>query len=531
MAKNNLLKGTFILTIAGLVTRILGFFYKIYLSRVLTTETLGIYQLIFPVYGLCFTLYASGIQTALSTLVAAHYGQKSRTVNEKERETGKRKKTPVKDILQIGFLSSLSIALLCSNIVYCFSDFIACHLIHETACKASLEILAYVFPFCSITSCINGYYYGRKKAAVPAVTQLLEQIARILFVCIVAVFWGKNNITLTCEIAVWGIVAGEIVSCLFNLVSLILSLYLEKKHTYAQDNAGTSYFFLFKQLIKLAVPLTANRFFINLLHSIEAVLIPYMLKCYGLSNEGALSVYGILTGMSMAFILFPSTLTNSLSVLLLPSVSEAKSKNDYHYIQTTTETSIKYTLLIGIFSTGIFLIYGSYMGEVFFHSRLAGDFLMILSWLCPFLYLTTTFGSVINGLGNTYTTFFNSTVGLGIRIAFICLLIPKIGIKGYFVGMLASQLITTFLDYYALQKEIKFHMNAVKWICIPFLFVYILGKAGGRLYHFMLPQISFSPVYLLFLVCCGILMCYLVLLKCFGIISVKEFSYRAKKQK
>ena len=68
--KNAILKGTFILTITGLLTRILGFFYRIYLADAIGAEMLGIYQLIFPVYGICYTIYASGIQTAVSKLVA-----------------------------------------------------------------------------------------------------------------------------------------------------------------------------------------------------------------------------------------------------------------------------------------------------------------------------------------------------------------------------------------------------------------------------------------------------------------------------
>lgn len=516
MTKNNLLKGTFILTIAGLITRIMGFFYKIYLSRILTAETLGVYQLIFPIYGLCFTLYASGLQTALSTLIASYYGKKSKNIVCN---------SSIKNILQIGFLTSVCIALLCSNIIYYFSDFIACNLIQEKACKSSLEILAFVFPFCSLTSCINGYYYGRKKAAVPAITQLLEQIARILFVYFFAIYFGKNNITLTCDIAVWGIVIGEVISCFYNLLSLLCLLHKEKKAGSTTPCKKNSSYFLFRQLTTLAAPLTANRFFINLLHSIEAVLIPYMLKRYGFSNENALSIYGILTGMSMAFILFPSTVTNSLAVLLLPSVSEAKSKNDYQYIKTATETSIKYTLLIGSFSTGIFLIYGSHMGTLFFHSSLAGNFLMILSWLCPFLYLTTTFSSIINGLGNTYTTFFNSTIGLGIRIFFICILIPKTGIRGYFIGLLLSQLVTTFLDYFTLKKYINFQLHLIKWCCFPFLFTFILGQIGNKVYLYFTFFINFSPIYLLFFICCIILLCYLILLKASGIISRKDFSH------
>ena len=63
--KNQLLKGTIILTGAGIITRVIGFVYRIFLAGTLGETNLGIYQLIFPVYSICFTLYASGIQTAV----------------------------------------------------------------------------------------------------------------------------------------------------------------------------------------------------------------------------------------------------------------------------------------------------------------------------------------------------------------------------------------------------------------------------------------------------------------------------------
>ena len=97
--KSKLITGTLILTIAGFLTRILGFFYRLLLSNILGTELLGIYQLIFPIYGLCFTLYASGIQTAISKMVA---------------ENTKGKEALSKKILFIGIGLSLSIAICCS---------------------------------------------------------------------------------------------------------------------------------------------------------------------------------------------------------------------------------------------------------------------------------------------------------------------------------------------------------------------------------------------------------------------------------
>ncbi len=68
--KHTLIKGTFILTATGLITRFMGFFYRIFLSHTFGEEGVGLYQLIFPIYALCFSFTAAGIETALSRLVA-----------------------------------------------------------------------------------------------------------------------------------------------------------------------------------------------------------------------------------------------------------------------------------------------------------------------------------------------------------------------------------------------------------------------------------------------------------------------------
>lgn len=67
----------------------------------------------------------------------------------------------------------------------------------------------------------------------------------------------------------------------------------------------------------------------------------------------------------------------------------------------------------------------------------------ILAWICPFLYLNTTLNSVLNGLGLTHITFFNGIASLFLRIGFIYFFVPKAGIYGYLLGLLASQLFMT----------------------------------------------------------------------------------------
>lgn len=175
--KNAILKGTILLTITGLITRVLGFYYRICLADALGAEYLGIYQLIFPVYGICYTLYASGIQTAVSKLVA------------EENSRGNVSLTSC--LMRRSMLLSFGISLVLSVLVYGSATPCARYFLMEPRAADSLQILSLVFPFCAITACINGYYIGCKKTAVPAFTQLLEQLVRIGFVLYLVTLPGR----------------------------------------------------------------------------------------------------------------------------------------------------------------------------------------------------------------------------------------------------------------------------------------------------------------------------------------------------
>lgn len=503
MSKNNILKGTLILTIAGFATRLIGFFYRIFLSNSLGAKNLGIYQLVFPIYGICFTLYASGIQTAISQLIAAEQGKNS-TCNNRSK------------VLRSGMILSVSIALILSFIVYRYANEIASKILLEPACAGSLRVMSYVFPFCGVTACINGYYLGLKKAGVPAATQLFEQIVRVTVVYFFALYFGGSNHKVTCELAMLGVVIGEIGSNLFNICSMFLRTRIKKCIIPPRST-------ILPKLIKLTLPLTGNRLIISILHSFEAILIPSMLQKSGLSNVEALSFYGILNGMAIPFILFPSTITNSFAILLLPTVSEAQAKNNNKLISRTSALSIKYSVIIGILSTAIFIIFGDSLGILVFHNKTAGVFLTILSWICPLIYLTTTLGSILNGLGKAHLTFFNSVTGISIRILFLLFLIPSKGIYGYLIGLLVSQLVITTLDIIAIWKNVKIQVNSVDWILKPSIVIFFLGFLINQIYQFLLKELHMSDLLILFFCCFALTVCFILMLLLTKAISLKEF--------
>ena len=313
----------------------------------------------------------------------------------------------------------------------------------ELRCAPLLSLLSFSMLPCCIHACINGYYYGKKRAGIPSFCQLVEQLARVGSVWLIYQYTLEKGMELTAFHAVAGLVTGE---C-SGLITSLIAMSLEKRlpgHSY--HTLSGQWKTMGKLFASMAVPLTINRVTTALFNSLENLLIPQKLQAFGYSASDALSIFGILTGMTMSIILFPSVLTNSFSVLLLPAVSEAHSAHNHAQIARTIKKAILYGLLLGFVFTILFLVFGDRMGEVLFHNTLAGNFICQLSWLCPLLYVTSLLNSILHGLGNARQVLFVTLLACMIRICMILFLVPQYGIDAYLWGMLLSYVFAAIAD-------------------------------------------------------------------------------------
>lgn len=431
-----LITGTIILTLTGLASRVIGFFYRIYLSRLFGEEGMGIYQLLSPVLALSFSLTAAGIQTAISKFVA------SETASAQDSRASFR-------VLITGLTLSAFLSLLCTGFLLQFAEWIASSFLLEPRTASMLRIVSLSIPMAAVHACINGYFYGIKKTAVPASTQLIEQIFRVGSVALITTLGAKRGMNPTINVAVLGLVIGE---CASMLVAIVAAFRCFAPFSMMRPLHKASYLPILKNLLTLAVPLSLNRVVINFLQSIEAIYIPNRLLSYGYDTKTALSVYGVLTGMAMPLIFFPNALTNSVSVLLLPIISEADATGNHALIQRAINKTIRCSALLGIVCMSMFLLGGRSVGILLFHSPLAGHFIITLSFICPFMYLSSTLSSVINGLGKAGIVFFTNVTALFLRLAFVFLCIPRVGITGYLWGLLISQFYTAAIYIFYLKR-------------------------------------------------------------------------------
>lgn len=420
--------GTIILTATGLVSRLIGFFYRIYLSRLFGEEGMGVYQLLSPVLALTFSVTAAGLQTAISKYVAGEcQGRDSRSSFR---------------FVCTGTIFSLILSFLCMGVLIRFSEQIAAQFLLEPRTASMLRIIACSIPVGGVHSCINGYFYGIKKAGIPAATQLIEQFCRITCVLAASRIAAARHTHPTINAAVIGLVVGEFFAMVVSLLAIFSRM---KKAAPAYGSPVVSYRHAGTALLKLSFPLSLTRLVINLLQSVEAVYIPSMLLSYGYDTVTALSVYGVLTGMALPLLFFPNALTGSISLMLLPVVSEADAAGKKDVVRRATEKTVYSCLLLGGLCTLGFLLFGNLMGRILFASELAGRFICSLSFLCPFLYLGTTLSSILHGLGRAGGVFFVNVSSLLIRLFFVFFLLPRYGIDCYMFGMLLSQIYSAVL--------------------------------------------------------------------------------------
>lgn len=438
--KNPLITGTLLMTAAGVLSRIIGFFYRIFLSRTIGAEALGIYQLIGPVFSLCFALTASSIQTSISKFVGdAIGGCKDSLCGEKKARA----------YLILGLVLSCGLSILTGIFMYFNADWIAVRFLGEARCAPLLVLLTYSLLPCCIHACINGYYYGRKNAFVPSLCQLIEQIARVGSVWIIFQITTEKDIPLTAFHAVCGLVIGEAAGLLVSMSALLREKRLPRG-SYTSDsvcNRTMTHTFL-----AMVIPLTINRLSVAFSTSLENLLIPQKLQLYGYSQADALSIYGILSGMTLSIILFPCVLTNSLSVLLLPAISEARGRSNENQIRRTTQKAIRLGLLLGFAFTILFLFTGDMIGNKLFHNALAGRFICRLSWLCPLMYITSLLSSILHGLGRPKQVLFVNLLACLIRIGMIWFLVPGYGIGAYLWGLLLSQVFASVACMWLLRE-------------------------------------------------------------------------------
>lgn len=502
MKKTVFIKNAAILTVSSFILRVAGIFLKVWLAAKIGAEGIGLYQLVFSVYMFAATFATSGICTAVTRMVS------------EELVVGN--KLGIKRMLLRCIQISIFIALVSIIVLFFGAQFIANFILHQPNAALSLKILGFSLPFMSVCSCLKGYFIARRKAAPSSVSQLLEQAVRIIVIIPLVLKYNRLGLGYTCAAVFIGDTFAEAFSCLYIYLRFKLDF---KKLSITTPLTRKSYKLL-PVISHIALPITSGRYLNSLLRMTENILVPICLS-NSLFHSNGISLFGMIKGMALPILFFPSTLLYALSTLLLPEISEAAVRGRKGVLKTIVSRIIKITSLVAIIFSGVFLVCGRQIGVLIYKSQDVGFLICALFPIVPFMYLDAISDGILKGLDKQKFTFYTSVSDSVIRIIFVLLFLKQFGILGFIGIMYFSNFFTCFLNTKQLIKSSGAHFNLTQTFFIPICCSFgVCLLARFLLNMFNLP----NGVYVA-LVCIICMPVYLGLLFLFKIINYNDINF------
>lgn len=451
LTKQTFIGGTLILVAAGIINRILGFVPRIALPRIIGAEGVGLYQLGYPFLLVVLTFINGGIPLAVAKLVA----EAESSGNEKR----------IGKILKAALFLSIGLGILFMSICYLAADWITSHLLTDDRVYTTFLVMSPIIILVAVSSVFRGYFQGRQNMIPTALSQISETVVRIIGVLLISWLMLPYGLEYAAAGAMLGVLAGEAGGM---LVMLGMYKWTKKKYQmYAKAKIGTNTAHMgglaaLKQLIRISVPVTASKLVGSSTYLLESILIAQSLALAGVATAVATAQYGALQGMVIPVLMLPSALTFSLSVSLVPSLSEAAARGDMRTIHKRLHQSLRLALVTGApFAVIMYVLADPVCYYLYGHNEIS----VMLKMMAPvalFIYFQAPLQAALQALDKPGTALINTTVGAVVKLVLIYMLAsnPKMGILGAVMAICVNIVLVTLLHYASVSRMLRFTMKA-----------------------------------------------------------------------
>jgi stage V sporulation protein B len=441
MKKHSLIKGTIILGCAGVLARFLGLFFRWPIIMLIGDEGMGYYQMSYPLYML-FIGIATGIPVAISKMISERSAMND--------------KIGILQVLKSGVLVMIIIGGGVSLLFLLLSKQIMMIAGWDPKAYYSLLAIAIAPIFISIVSVYRGFFQGMQNMTPTAVSQLVEQVGRVLIGVGLAVLLLPRGI----EYAAGGAALGAAAGGLFAGIYLWIKYRVYRKSFFSgrvQHNSN-----IVGELISIAIPISLGAVVGTIMNLIDSMLVPQKLLQAGFTSQEATIMYGQLTGKAFVLVNVPLTLSIALCAALVPIIAEAYILKRRVEVINKVEMAVKISTVIALPSMfGLFYMSGQVLNLLFPGHAEGYMILKYASLSIPFIILTQSSTAILQGTGHYISPIINLIFGCIIKIVitFMLVPIPYINIYGAIVGTLAAYIVTTILNLRTLSKSLNISIN------------------------------------------------------------------------
>lgn len=484
---------------ANFTIRIIGFLYRVILSRVVGPEGMGLIQLVYPVFFTAVAFVASGLPVAVSRLVAE---KKARADSEGIRHT-----------VSISLLMAAIISLAIITITLLNIDWITNKIIGNRSVKGALITILPSLLFIGLAQVLKGYFYGIKEIRPPALSAIIEQIVR-MSVAVTLLLWAapRYSLPLVAALVMVGTVIGDLV-CLLFLHSKYYGASKKSKSlsgVHSRPTASNSKGIVLG-LAKIATPITGTRLLSSILTATNSIIIPQRLMAGGMPQGEAIGLFGIMTGMVMPMLFMPFIVTNALQVNLIPNLAESVALGKARDLKDKIRKSIIITSYTAFPAVGFLISLGGPIGDLLYAQPMVGKLIVPVALVLIVHALQHTSSGIMQGLNKQNRSAIHYIIGglLHLACSYFLIAIPSIGIYGYIIGFFASSTVVCILNLLSALTMVKIKFEIVDWLLKPAFSALVMVSVSSVLYKllgdtsmptFIRLAISFAPGALAFLV-------------------------------
>lgn len=426
---------TALLTASGLAMRFVGMTWQVWLVGQIGEAGIGLFQLVMSVNSLAVTVAMSGSRYAVTRLVSEERGL--------DRPNG------AAQALGASMLYGLFFGLAAGLILMLSAEPLGFLWLEDARTVRPLLLLALTMPLTGVDSVMHGYFTAVGRVWKSVTVSVCQQLATIGVTALILTLGPEGNL----EFAVAGITAGALIGETIGVTALGAAYCIDRRsHGILRDRRIPPLSGMTDRLLSVALPLAAASYARSGLSTLQHMLVPRGLRSSGLSAETALAGYGVIQGMALPVVLFPSCLMMAVAELIVPKLTEQQMKGRTDSIRRVTEDVLWRSFLFCAIAASLFLGLGDSLGLALYGSREAGKYIQVFALIVPVMYMDMATDGCLKGLGEMMFCMFVNIADVGLSALLVWLLLPEWGLNAYIFVICFTEIFNFMLSIWRLRK-------------------------------------------------------------------------------
>lgn len=430
--KHWMFQGALLLSIAGLASKILGAAYRIPYQNIAGDIGYYIYQQVYPFLGISSMFAASAFPVILSKLID-HYGENNRA-----------------KVLSVSFLYMMAIGLIFFSVLFFGADRIA-YGMGDPKLGLALRFSAFPFLFFPFIAYIRGFFQGGQDMLPTAISQISEQLIRVLVIILFSYLLIVNGRSLYAAAA--GAVSGSFIGGLAAFAVLVF--YFRKKDWLHRPKGkeSISSFTIVKELFIYTFTICTSSLLLIFVQLIDALNVYELLTENGKHALEAKTLKGVYD-RGQPLLQLGGVFATSIAIALVPTLSAAaKSKTNTGEAKKKICLSLKACAVIGAGASAGLICILKPVNIMLFENSEGTDVLQIFSLSILFASLALTSTAVFQGLGKPVFPAVAVLIGMAVKLLLNYLFIPAIGIKGAALATVVSFVCVAGLNFFRMRDK------------------------------------------------------------------------------